>query len=97
MREASRRWKDRAWKMAEREGWRGQSAREMRRGWQGGRRMRPRLRQRAPMKSEREGETIFLRATDKEARMPIGSGINEEIEEKGNWWEEREGRWERVP
>lgn len=58
MREASRRWKDRAWKMAEREGWRGQSAREMRRGWQGGRRMRPRLRQRAPMKSEREGETI---------------------------------------
>lgn len=57
MREASRRWKDRAWKMAEREGWRGQSAREMRRGWQGGRRMRPRLRQRAPMKSEREGET----------------------------------------
>lgn len=33
MREASRRWKDRAWKMAEREGWRGQSAREARWGW----------------------------------------------------------------
>lgn len=33
MREASRRWKDRAWKMAEREGWRGQSTREARWGW----------------------------------------------------------------
>lgn len=30
MREASRRWKDRAWKMAEREDWRGQSARGVR-------------------------------------------------------------------
>lgn len=33
--------------------------------------MRPRLRQRAPMKSEREGEILFLRVTDKEARIPI--------------------------
>lgn len=28
-------------------------------------------------------ERLFLRVTDKEARIPIGSGINEEIEEKG--------------
>lgn len=30
-------------------------------------------------------ERLFRRVTDKEARIPIGSGINEEIEEKGNW------------
>lgn len=46
--------------------------------------MRPRLRQRAPTKSKREGKTIQLCAADKEARIPIGSGINEEIGEKGS-------------
>lgn len=70
MREASRRWKDRAWKMARRESWRGESSKRV--GEENGAHDRdsgPRERT-SGKERERERKT-GLRASDKDARILI--------------------------